>query len=127
MKGTMVFYMVTDASDNKTATSITKSQRHKINFIPMLTSNPNHYLQQGYDFFNGIRGEGPFGFQLTVGSALPGDSDYSSLIDLTFVNWTGGFKAKILKSTQEIVHAQQNGEVRVKTSGIIINNPAINE
>ena len=102
----MVFCMVTYASDIKTATSITQGQGHKINFIPLLASIPNHYLQQDYDFLNGIRGEGPIGFQLPVGSALPGDSDYSSLIDLTFVNWTDGFKAKILKSTQEIVQAQ---------------------
>jgi hypothetical protein len=87
------------------ATSIPESQGHTIACASLLTSLPNKYLQQGYDFLNGIRGEGPFGFQLPVGTALPGDSDYSPLIHLNFVNWTDASKAKILKSTQEIVLA----------------------
>jgi hypothetical protein len=73
--------MVTYTSDSKTATSITQRQGHKINFAPLLSSIPNQYLQQGYDFLNGIRGEGPFGFQLPDGSALPG-GEYSPLIHL---------------------------------------------
>jgi hypothetical protein len=32
-----------------------------------------------------------------------------------------------LKTTQEIVQAQQIGEVQVTAYGIIINNPAVNE
>jgi hypothetical protein len=44
------------------ATSITEGQGHTIAFAPLLASVPNQYLQQGYDFLNGIRGEGPFGF-----------------------------------------------------------------
>ena len=112
----MISCIVTDTTDNKTATSITEGQGHTINFAPLLASVPNRYLQQGYDFLNGIRGEGPFGFQLPVGSAVPGDSDYSPLIHLYFVNWTDASKAKISKSIQEIVQAQQNGEVQVTAS-----------
>ena len=123
--GVIVSYIVTDTSDNKTAESITDSQGHKINFAPLLASIPNQFLQQGYDFLNGIKGEGPFGYQLPVGTSLPGDSDYSPLIHLNFVNWTDTTKAKILKSTDEIVQAEQNGEVQVTPSGIIINNPAV--
>ena len=123
--GVMVSYIVTDTSDNKTAASITESQGHKINFAPLLASVPNQFLQQGYDFLNGIKGEGPFGFQLPVGTALPGDSDYSPLIHLNFVNWTDTTKAKTLKSTEEIDGAVQNGEVQITPSGIIINNPAV--
>jgi hypothetical protein len=123
--GAIVSYIVTDTSDNKTAASITESQGHKINFAPLLASIPNQYLQQGYDFLNGVKGEGPFGFQLPVGSALPGDSDYSPLIHLNFVNWADITKAKILKSTEEIVQAEQNGDIQTTLSGIIINNPAV--
>ena len=123
--GVVVSYIVTDTSDNKTAASITESQGHQINFAPLLASVPNQFLQQGYDFLNGIKGEGPFGFQLPVGTALPGDSDYSPLIHLNFVNWTDPGQAKILKSTEEIVQAEQSGKVRIAPSGIIINNPAV--
>lgn len=123
--GKMVSYIVTDTSDNKTSDSITESQGHKINFAPLLASIPNQYLQQGYDFLNGIQGEGPFGFQLPVGTALPGESDYSPLIHLNFVNWTDTANAKILKSTEEITQAEQNGDIQITPSGIIINNPAV--
>ena len=123
--GVMVSYIVTDTSDNKTAASITESQGHKINFAPLLASIPDEYLQQGYDFLNGIKGEGPFGFQLPVGTALPSDSDYSPLIHLNFVNWTDTTKAKILKSTEEITQANQNGDIKITPSGTIINNPAV--
>ena len=123
--GVLVSYIVTDTSDNNTAASITESQGHEINFAPLLASIPNQYLQQGYDFLNGVKGEGPFGFQLPVGTALPGDSDYSPLIHLNFVNWTDITKAKTLKSTQEIVQAEQNGDIQTTPSGIIINNPAV--
>lgn len=123
--GVMVSYIVTDTSDNKTARSITESQGHKINFAPLLASVPNQFLQQGYDFLNGIKGEGPFGFQLPVGTALPGDSDYSPFIHLNFVNWTDPSQAKILKSTEEIFKEQQSGKVQITPSGIIINNPAV--
>ena len=59
--GVMVSYIVTDTSDNKTAASITESQGHKINFARLLSSIPNQHLQQGYDFPNGMKGEGLFG------------------------------------------------------------------
>ena len=98
--------MVTCTSDSKTATSITERQGHKINFASLLASIPNQYLQQGYDFLNGIRGEGPFGFSFLLGQRYQGDDDYSPLIHLNLGNWTYGSKAKILKSTQEIVQAQ---------------------
>lgn len=84
----MVSYIVTYTSDNKTAASITESQGHKINFAPVLALVPNQFLQQGYDFLNGIKGERPFGFQLPVGTTIPEDSNYSSLVHLNFVNWT---------------------------------------
>ena len=68
----MVLYVVTYTSNKKTANCITNSQSRTINFAPVLASVPNQYLQQGYPFLNGIRGKGPFSFQLTVGPALPG-------------------------------------------------------
>ena len=76
-------------------------------------------------FLMGSREKGPFGFQLPVGTALPGDSDYSPLIHLNFVNWTDPSQAKILKSTEEIFKEHQSGKVQITPSGIIINNPAV--
>ena len=38
--GVVILYIVTDTSDNKTATSLTESQGHTINFAPLLASVP---------------------------------------------------------------------------------------
>ena len=68
----LAFFIATDSSDNQTSSLINKSFWHKINFIYLLSSIPKLYIQQEYDFINGIKGEGPFGFQPSVASVLPG-------------------------------------------------------
>ena len=77
--GNIVYFHATDSSDNQTAFSI-EASGHKINYAPLLSSLSASSLQQGYDFLNGIKGEGSFGFQLPVSSALPGEKNYSTLV-----------------------------------------------
>jgi hypothetical protein len=125
VNGGLALFVATDSSDNQTAYSISESLGQKINFAPLLKSIPQMYLQQGYDFLNGMEGEGSFGFQLPVASALPGDKDYSPLVQLNFVKWNDGADARILKSSEEIEQAQRNGEIQIMKIGIIVNSPAI--
>src|ERR671931_1201273 len=73
VNGKIAFFIATDVSDNQTAASITKNLGYKVNFAPSLALIPESALQQGYEFVNGIKGEGAFGFQISVASALPGD------------------------------------------------------
>lgn len=127
VNGDIKSFMATEASDNQTAASITESLGQKINFAPLLASIPNSYLQQGYDFVNGIEGNGSFGFQIPVASALPGEKDYSPLVQLNFVKWTDDADARILKSSEEIEQAQRNGEIQVMKTSIVINSPAIQQ
>ena len=127
VNGDIKSFTATDASDNQTASSITESLGQKINFAPLLASIPNAYLQQGYDFVNGIEGNGSFGFQIPVASALPGEKDYSPLVQLNFVKWTDDADARILKSTEEIEQAQRNGEIQITDTNIVINSPAIQQ
>jgi hypothetical protein len=51
----------------------------KINFASLLSSIPKLYIQQGYDFINGIKEDRHFGFQLSITSAPPVDKYYSPL------------------------------------------------
>ena len=125
VNGDIKSFIATDASDNQTASSITESLGQKINFAPLLASIPNLYLQQGYDFVNGIDGNGSFGFQIPVASALPGEKDYSPLVQLNFVKWNDDADAKILKSSEEIEQAQIKGEIQIMKTSIVINSPAI--
>ena len=91
---------------------------------------PESTRQQGYEFINGVKGEGSFGFQLPVASALPGDKNYTPLVQLNFVKWnsnssTSTVVARELKSVNEIMAAQKNSELTIAKTNIVINSPAV--
>jgi hypothetical protein len=123
--GHEIFFIATDASDNKTATQITNETGFKVNFAPLLANTPEPARGQAYVFTNGIPGQGPFGFQLPVVNAKPGDEGYSPLLQLNVVKWNQGITAKEIKSVQDIIAAQQNGSLTVTKTDTIVNHPAI--
>ena len=131
VNGKIAFFIATDASDNQTAASITKNPGFKVNFAPALALSLESTRQQGYEFINGVRGEGSFGFQLPVASALPGDKNYTPLVQLNFVKWnsnssfTSTVSVRELKSVDEIMAAQKNGELTIAKTNIVINSPAV--
>ena len=132
VNGKIAFFIATDASDNQTTASITKNPRFKVNFAPALALSPELTRQQGYEFINGVRGEGSFGFQLPVASALPGDKNYTPLVQLNFVKWNSNSSStsstvtvRELKSVDEIMAAQKNGELTIAKTNIVINSPAV--
>jgi hypothetical protein len=132
VNGKIAFFIATDASDNQTTASITKNPRFKVNFAPALALSPESTRQQGYEFINGVRGEGSFGFQLPVASALPGDKNYTPLVQLNFVKWNSNSSStsstvtvRELKSVDEIMAAQKNGELTIAKTNIVINSPAV--
>jgi hypothetical protein len=120
-----IFFIATDASDNKTATQITNQTGFKVNFAPLLAKTPEAARGQAYVFTNGIPGQGPFGFQLPVVNAKPGDEGYSPLLQLNVVKWNQGITAKEIKSVQDIMSAQQNGSLTVTKTNTVVNHPAI--
>ena len=130
VNGKIAFFIATDASDNKTATSITKNPGFKVNFAPSLTLISESARQQGYEFLNGVRGEGSFGFQLPIASALPGDKNYSPIVQLNFVKWnsnssTSTVVPRELKSVNDIMAAQKNSELTIAKTNIVINSPTV--
>jgi hypothetical protein len=92
---------------------------------PLLAKTPEEARGQAYVFTNGIPGQGPFGFQLPVVNAKPGDEGYSPLLQLNVVRWNQGITAKEIKSVQDIIAAQQNGSLTVTKTDAIVNHPAI--
>ena len=123
--GHEIFFIATDASDNKTAAKITNETGFKVNFAPILAQTPEAARGQAYVFTNGIPGQGPFGFQLPVVNAKPGDQEYSPLLQLNMVEWNQGIAAKEIKSVQEMMSAQQNGSLTIAKTNTIVNHPAI--
>jgi hypothetical protein len=64
--GNEIFFIATDASDEKVAQQATKLLGFKVNFSPLLSQTPESALSQAYAYTNGITGKGPFGFQIPV-------------------------------------------------------------
>ena len=127
VNGKIAFFIATDASDNKTASDITQSTGFKVNFAPILALIPQSSLGQGYEFLNGIKGHGPFGFQLPVANAIPSDKGYSPLFQLNFVKWNPNAIVRELKSVDEIMRAEKNNQLTINKTYIVINSPAVNK
>jgi hypothetical protein len=123
--GNEIFFLATDASNEKTVAIITNKTGFKANFAPILAQTPEASRNQIYAFTNGIAGNGTFGFQLPVVNAKPGNEGYSPLDQLSLVMWNQGVTARELKSVQEIMTAQQKGELSINKTDIIVNHPAI--
>lgn len=124
--GKIAYFIATDASDVQAVKSIMNNTGFTINYAPILAQIPESQRGQGYLFLNGIKGEAPNGFQLPVANAVPGDEDYSPIWESNFVKWNDNATAKELKSVEEVLSAQNSGELTVTETDIIVNSPAVN-
>jgi hypothetical protein len=123
--GNIAYFIATDSSDKHAVSSITNNTGFPMNYSPLLNSTPQSIRGQGYVFLNGVQGGAPGGFQLPVANAVPGDVDYSPLWQTNFVKWNDNATARELKSVEEIVAAQNNGELNITETNIIVNSPAV--
>jgi hypothetical protein len=122
--GNEIYFIATDVSDEKTAFA-TNLTGFKVNYAPALAQTPDSARDQAYAFTNGVAGDGPFGFQIPVVNAKPGDEGYSPLWQVNEVTWNDNATARELKSVQEITTAEQNGELSINDTDIVVNHPAI--
>jgi hypothetical protein len=125
--GNEIFFIATDTSNELVAQQETEFLGFNVNFSPLLSQIPEASLSQAYVFTNGISGEGPFGFQIPVLSAKPGDSNYSPLLHVNTATWRDNSSAKILKSVQDIMDAEKNTDLTINKTGIVVNHPVIND
>jgi hypothetical protein len=123
--GNVSYFISTDASEKDVVSSVSNSTRFEINYAPSLANTSEPSRQQGYVFTNGIKGEGPSGFQLPVASAAPGDEGYSPLFEINYVKWNDESNARVLKAADEVTEAQSNGELTITRSNIVINSPFV--
>jgi hypothetical protein len=124
--GKIANFIATDASDKEAVESIANNTGYQINFAPILAQTPESERGQVYLFLNGIKGEAPNGFQLPVANAVPGDEDYNPIWESNFITWNDNATARELKSVEEILAAQNNGELNIAETNIIVNSPAVN-
>ena len=123
--GNVSYFISTDASEKNVVSSVSNSTKFKINYAPSLANTSEPSRQQGYVFINGIKGEGPYGFQLPVASATAGDEGYSPLFEINYVKWNDESNSRVLKTADEVLEAQNNGELTITKSNIVINSPFV--
>lgn len=125
VKGSEVFYISTEASDKDLADHLTNITGFRVVYAPALKGTPADALAQIYAFENGIKGEGPLGFQPNVADSQPGDLNYSPLWAVNIVKWNDSSTPRELKSQTEILAAQKNDELTVTPSGFVVNCPFV--
>src|SRR3989337_3492933 len=76
VKSSEVFYISTEASDKELAAHLTEITGFRVVYTPALQRTPADAVAQIYAFENGIKGEGPLGFQPNVADSEPGDLNY---------------------------------------------------
>ena len=123
--GNISYFISTDASEKNVVSSVSNSTKFEINYAPSLANTSESSRQQGYVFINGIKGDGSSGFQLPVASATPNDDGYSPLFEINYVKWNDESNARVLKTADEVLESQNNGELTITKSNIVINSPFV--
>lgn len=122
-EGEEVFFVHPEASDKETADLLTDMMASPVLVVPELEQIPDEALAKVYVFTNGIKGDGPLGFQPDVFDSAPGDENYSPLRRLYLVTWKDESEAREIKTLQGIREAQESGEVKIEPQDTIINEP----
>lgn len=122
-EGEEVFFVHPEASDEETADLLTDMMASPVLVVPELARVPDEALAKVYVFTNGIRGDGPLGFQPDVFDSAPGDENYSPLRRLYLVTWNNEDEAREIKTLRGVMEAQASGEVEIEAQDTVINEP----
>ena len=124
-EGKEIYFIHTEVSDAEIATLLTNMMSSPVLLVPELAESPEAALAEVYVFSNGLEGMGPLGFQMDVFDNPPGSEGYSPLRRLNVVTWTEPAKARLLKSSAEVMVAQDAGEVSIEQPGVVVNMPFV--
>ncbi len=122
-EGEEVFFIHTETSDQEIADLLTGMMDSPVLVVPELAEIPEKALSKVYVFTNGVRGNGPLGFQPDVFDSAPGDEGYSPLRSLYLVTWEDESQARELKTLREVQEAEEAGEVTIERQDAVINEP----
>lgn len=123
-EGEEIFFAHPEASDPEVADRLTGMMAGSpVLVVPELADAPADAVDDIYVFTNGVEGMGPFGFQPDVFPSAPGDEDYSPLRRVLLVSWQDEGEARELTSADEVVAAEEAGELDVETTGTVVNMP----
>lgn len=123
--GQEILFLHTEASDPQVARMLTDMMGSPVLVVPALTRAPQTMLAEVYVFTNGVEGDGPFGFQPDVFDRHPGEDGYSPLRRLNLVTWRDPAGARVLRSAEEVLAAETQGQVTIEQPGAVVNMPMV--
>jgi hypothetical protein len=123
--GEQVDYLLQEVSDPEAAELLSEKTGFEVPVVESLADVPKEALANLYLFMNGIEGPNPFGFQMNVIDSVPGEPGYSPLWVHTFVDGNKGVEPRELTSEQEILDAEEAGDVTLEASDLVINCPVL--
>lgn len=123
--GQEILFMHTEASDPEIAGLLTTMMNSPVLTVGALKDTPDSALANVYVFDNGLKGNGPLGFQADVFDSPPGTPGYSPLRRLNIVSWVDPAAAREFKAVAEILAAETAGEVTIRQPGVVINMPFV--
>jgi len=118
--GSTIYYIATDASVKKVSDELGVVFVNRT--APTLKSGSSSDL---YVFTNGIKGNGPMGYQASIASTNAGDEAYSLLWRIQTVTWGNPAQAQFLTSLDEITEHAKQGHLKTEVAGVIVNCPFV--
>jgi len=131
--GEKIWFIHTDVSDSGMADRLTMMVGYRTLHVPKNAEAIDaSKLAKLYVFTNGIDqsgaepwGGGPFNYQIDIFDSVPGDEGYTSVRNPQMVTWNAGAKARILTSVDEVLVAEEAGELMVMRSPVVVNVPVV--
>jgi hypothetical protein len=124
-EGKEIRFIHTEASDPKVAELLTDMMGSPVLVVPSLAEAPESTLANVYVFKNGVRGDGPFGFQPDIFDNPPGTDGYRPLRAINIVTWKNEKAARELRSAAEVKTAEGAGEITIERPGVVVNMPLL--
>jgi len=124
-EGKEIRFIHTEASDPKVAELLTEMMRSPVLVVPSLAQATKEMLADVYVFKNGVKGDGPFGFQPDVFDNPPGTDGYRPLRSVLIVTWKNEKAARELRSAADVKTAEKAGEITIDRPGVVVNMPLL--
>ena len=123
-EGQEIRFLHTEASDPEVAQMLTMMMGGSpVLLVPALAQASETMLATVYVFTNGVRGDGPFGFQPDVFDNPPGTEGYRPLRAVHLVRWASEQAPRELRSAAEVKDAERGSEIRIERPGAVVNMP----
>ena len=118
--GDTIYYIATDASSPDVANDLGVIHVPKISNTISTSASSDLYV-----FTNGLEGNGPLGFQASIGSTTAGDEFYSPLWRIQIATWKNPEDASFVTSISELQNNVKGQMLSTALAGFVVNCPFV--